>query len=188
MKTRRAWCLGFVLLAGLACKQKQPDNRLVVVKATWSDMLDEHTLDVTAKVAAMVKDNSLKVTADPVALGEPAPFTLKKLVIEWSKNGVHAKRWAAEGDSIVIAKDTIPPKPRLHIQKAVYGHLDSGKTVDVTSALADMVADNAVTVKPGSGVFGDPAPLQFKQLRVDYTFDGSGKTKTGDEDRVFTLP
>lgn len=189
--TRRALAITLLLLGGaaaVACKQRQPDNRLVIVKAVWGDMLGEHTLDVTAKVAAMVKNNALEVTADPVTLGEPAPFKLKKLVVQWSKDGVPSKRWASEGETIVIPASAVAPKPRLLIQKAVYGQLASGKTIDVTSALADMVADNALSVKPASGVFGDPAPLQFKQLRVDYTFDGAAKSKTGGEDVIFVLP
>ncbi len=188
---RRALALTILLLGAtgaVACKQRQPDNRLVIVKALWGDMLGEHTMDVTATVAAMVKNNALEVTADPHALGEPAPFKLKRLVVQWSKDGVPAKRWASEGESIVIPANAIAPKPRLLIQKAVYGQLAAGKTIDVTSALADMVVDNALSMKPASGVFGDPAPLQFKQLRVDYTFDGVAKSKTGGEDTMFVLP
>src|SRR5664279_4370799 len=131
--TRRALGLGllvFAVAAAAACRHRQPDNRLVIVKAVWGDMQGEHTIDVTAKVAAMVKDNALKVTADPVTLGDPASFKVKKLVVQWSKDGVPTKRRAAEGESIVIRADEIPPKPRLLIQKAVYGELVSGKTID----------------------------------------------------------
>jgi hypothetical protein len=193
--TRRALGLGLrvilvmlaVAVAAAACKHK-PDNRLIIVKAVWGDMLDEHTMDVTAKVAAMVKDNALKVTADPATLGDPASFKVKKLVVQWSKDGVSAKRRAAEGETIVIRADEIPPKPRLLIQKAVYGELSSGKTIDVTAMLTDLVVNNTLSVKPGSGVFGDPAAMQYKQLRVDYKFDGVAKSKTGGEDQPLTLP
>ena len=193
--TRRALGLGLrvvlvmlaVAVAAAACKHK-PDNRLIIVKAVWGDMLDEHTMDVTAKVAAMVKDNALKVTADPVTLGDPASFKVKKLVVQWSKDGVLAKRHAAEGENIIIRADEFPPKPRLLIQKAVYGELASSKTIDVTAILADLVTDSTVSVKAGSGIFGDPAAMQYKQLRVDYKFDGVAKSKTGGEDLPLTLP
>jgi len=189
--TRRALGLGllvFAVAAAAACRHRQPDNRLVIVKAVWGDMQGEHTIDVTAKVAAMVKDNALKVTANPVTLGDPAAFKVKKLVIQWSKDGVLAKRHAAEGENIVIRADEFPPKPRLLIQKAVYGELASSKTIDVTAMLTDLVTDNTLSVKARSGIFGDPAPMQYKQLRVDYKFDDVAKSKTGGEDQTLTLP
>jgi hypothetical protein len=189
--TRRALGLGllvFAVAAAAACKHRQPDNRLVIVKAVWGDMQGEHTIDVTAKVAAMVKDNALEVTANPVTLGDPAAFKVKKLVIQWSKDGVLAKRHAAEGENIIIRADEFPPKPRLLIQKAIYGELASSKTIDVTAMLADLVTDSTVSVKAGSGIFGDPAPMQYKQLRVDYKFDDVAKSKTGGEDQTLTLP
>jgi hypothetical protein len=189
--TRRALGLGllvFAVAAAAACKHRQPDNRLVIVKAVWGDMQGEHTIDVTAKVAAMVKDNALEVTANPVTFGDPAAFKVKKLVIQWSKDGVLAKRHAAEGENIIIRADEFPPKPRLLIQKAVYGELASSKTIDVTAILADLVTDSTVSVKAGSGIFGDPAPMQYKQLRVDYKFDDVAKSKTGGEDQTLTLP
>jgi hypothetical protein len=189
--TRRALGLGllvFAVAAAAACRHRQPDNRLVIVKAIWGDMQGEHTIDVTAKVAAMVKDNALKVTANPVTLGDPAAFKVKKLVIQWSKDGVLAKRYAAEGEDIIIRADEFPPKTRLLIQKAIYGELASSKTIDVTAMLTDLVTDNTLSVKAGSGIFGDPAPVQYKQLRVDYKFDGVAKSKTGGEDQTLTLP
>jgi|SRR5450631_3879821 len=189
--TRRALGLGllvFAVAAAAACKHRQPDNRIVIVKAVWGDMQGEHTIDVTAKVAAMVKDNALEVTANPVTLGDPAAFKVKKLVIQWSKDGVLAKRHAAEGENIIIRADEFPPKPRLLIQKAIYGELASSKTIDVTAMLADLVTDSTVSVKAGSGIFGDPAPMQYKQLRVDYKFDDVAKSKTGGEDQTLTLP
>ena len=192
--TRRAFGLDLLIVLILAistaaaCKHRQPDNRLIVVKAVWGDMQGEHTVDVTTKVSAMVKDNALKVTADPATLGDPASFKVKKLVVQWSKDGVLAKRRATEGETIVIRADETPPTPRLLIQKAVYGEIVSGKTIDVTAMLTDLVVDNALSVKPASGVFGDPAPMQYKQLHVDYTFDGVAKSKTGGEDLPLTLP
>jgi hypothetical protein len=189
--TRRVLSVSFLMVAvaaAAACKHRQPDNRLVIVKAVWGDMQGEHSLDVTAKVAAMVKDNALTVTADPVTLGDPAAFAVKKLVVQWSKDGVPAKRRATEGETLVIRADEMPPKPRLLIQKAVYGDLASGKTIDVTAMLIDLVTDNTLSVSPGRGVFGDPAPMQYKQLRVDYKFDGVAKSKTGGEDQLLSLP
>jgi len=188
--TRRALGLGLLIfaVAAVACKHKQPDNRLIIVKAVWGDVQGEHTMDVTAKVAALVKDNALTVTANPVTLDDPAAFKVKKLIVQWSKDGILAKRHATEGETIVIRADEIPPKPRLLIQKAVYGELVSGKTIDVTSIVTDLVVDNTLAVKPGRGVFGDPASMEYKQLRVDYTFDGVAKTKTGGEDQLLTLP
>jgi len=74
------------------------------------------------------------------------------------------------------------------VRKCMRAPIDTNRWLDSILLLADLVTDSTVSVKAGSGIFGDPAPMQYKQLRVDYKFDGVAKSKTGGEDQPLTLP
>jgi hypothetical protein len=58
------------------CKSKKvpnPDaNKLVVTRAVWGDMKNQHIADVTKIVAGRVRDNALSIQATPGLLGDPA--------------------------------------------------------------------------------------------------------------------
>jgi hypothetical protein len=162
-------------------------NKLVIVKAVWGDFRGIATADVTQAIKGMVKDNALRVEADAGIFGDPAIGKLKYLRLEWSKGGVVARRRALEGETIAIRADERPAPVRLEIRKAVYGNLAGGKTEDVTDMVAAMVVANTLTVTPSNATFGDPAEGQFKQLRVDYTFDGVAKSKTVDEKQPLSI-
>lgn len=173
------------------CKSKSVpkpvDHPLVIVKAVWGDMFDEHTVDVTKIVAGLVKDNALRLEAKSKLLGDPADFKLKHLRVEWSKGGVVAKKHAMENETLTIAAGEQPVPIRLVIRKAIYGNLASQKTRDVTSNVADFVKDNTLSITPINALFGDPAKGQAKQLSVDYTFDGVAKSKIADETHPLTI-
>jgi hypothetical protein len=176
----------------LGCTHKKAerpiDNRLVIRKALWGDVLNRQVADVTPIVSAMVKGNALTVQASRDTLGDPAEGNLKHLRIEWSKDGKVARRRVLEGETLSIPANEMPPAPRLVIVKAIYGDLESGKTIDVTGTIAYMVTGNALSVTPRNGDFGDPAKGQFKQLRVDYTFDGVAKSKIIGEKQPIIIP
>jgi hypothetical protein len=175
------------------CKPKKPQlspeeaNKLVIVKAVWGDAEDKQTADITALLTGMIKDNALEVPVTSRALGDPAAFQLKQLRVEWSKAGIVAKKFLKENETLVIRADEKPVPIRLVLVKASYGNFESGKTADVTKQLVDMVKDNTLSVSAGVALFGDPAILEQKQLRIDYTFDGVAKSKTVGENETLTL-
>jgi hypothetical protein len=178
----------------LGCKgKKAPEplsaeaNKLVIVKAVWGDMWDEHMVDVTKIVAGLVKDNALTLVATARVLGDPADFKLKHLRVEWSKGGVVAKKHARENETLTIAANEKPVPIRLIVRKAIYGNIAGGNTKDVTTNVADLVKDNTLSITPGNALFGDPAKGQGKQLSVDYTFDGVAKSKTANEGQPLAI-
>jgi hypothetical protein len=187
----------FLTISGalaLGCKgKKAPElssaeaSKLVIVKAVWGDMQDEHMVDVTKIVAGLVKNNALQVAATARVLGDPADFKLKHLRVEWSKGGIVAKKHARENETLTIAADEKPVPIRLVVRKASYGDVASGETRDVTMNVADLVKDNTLSITPGNALFGDPAKGQSKQLSVDYTFDGVAKSKTAYEGQPLTI-
>lgn len=91
----------------------------------------------------------------------------------------------------IPARATAPPAtapatpatsgPKLVIVSAVYGDVDGGKTADVTTKVAAMVKDDALTVEANKANFGDPAGGKPRKLKVAYTIDGIYRTKTVDE-------
>jgi len=198
--TRRSSGLAILLLAavsatGLGCSGKKSpgaaaiaDNKLVIVKATWSDVRDEKTADVTKTIEGLVKDNSLTVVPSDRILGDPASFKVKHLRVDWSKGGVVDHKHAMEGETLTIGANEKPVAARLVITKATYGGVGSGKTIDVTRHVADRIDNNKVSLIPGNAIFGDPSPGQAKQLLVDYTFDGAAKSKVIDEFQPLNLP
>lgn len=62
------------------------------------------------------------------------------------------------------------------------------KQVDVTAQIAKMVQDEAVSVKAGNDLAGDPAYNTLKELRVDYTLGGAAHSQTVKEGETLTIP
>ena len=181
-----------LLLAGPpACRRKlpspPPDTKLFIISATWRAIDESGVADVTQKVRELVKDDALDVLASSNLFGDCAPFALKELRVDYIKSRVFAKKRAAENERLRIAKDERPVPIRLVVTKALYGNLASGRTVDVTKRVADMVVDNVLTVAPSNALFGDPASFKSKDLWVSYTFDGIEQSKTVGEGETLRL-
>jgi hypothetical protein len=157
-----------------------PTAKLTIVSAVYGDLDEDKTADVTAKVAAMVKDNSLSVEATNDNFGEPAGGHPKKLKVSYSIDGIFRSKTVDEGETLDIST-------RLVIVKAVYGDLAGGKTADVTEQLSDAVRKNKLTIKADNDTFGDPAQGVVKHLRVDYLFDGTRKSRTIGENQTLSI-
>jgi hypothetical protein len=170
--------------AGLAHGQTRPADssaaKLVIIKAEYGDLANGKTADVTTKIAAMVKDNSLTVEANKATLGNGGTGA-KKLKVSYTVDGIYRTKTVEEGETLDIST-------RLFIRKAVYGNLASkDQSADVTEQVADMVRSNKLSVAANNDNFGDPAGNVVKKLRVDYTFDGVNKSKTVNENETLTI-
>ncbi|HET6249651.1 MAG TPA: hypothetical protein VFE47_18325 [Tepidisphaeraceae bacterium] len=170
-----------VVLMGLAAHAANTTTgKLVIVKAEYGDLDDDKTIDVTAKVAAMVKDNSLTVVADNAALGTPPGKGPRKLKVGYTIDGIYRSKTADQGGTLDIST-------RLIIRKAVYGNLPKGAMADVTDQVADLVRKNSLSITVGNELFGDPAEGVVKHFRVDYTLDGVDGSKTVGENDMLTI-
>lgn len=182
-----------MLVGGAGCKAKRPagpavDPRaLEVVNALWGAFYEGPTADVTALVRAKVRHDALSVEATPGLLGDPAAGKMKKLRVVYRKGGIVAKKIVEEGETLTVGHDEKPTPLRLVVTKAVYGDFDSGRTIDVTLRLADMVDDNQLSVGNFNALAGDPAANIPKQLRVEYTVDGQARSKTLSEREPLAL-
>ena len=157
-----------------------PAAKLVVQAATFGDLDNDKTVDVTKKVAAMVKDDNVNVVASADNFGDPAPKAAKKLRVGYTIDGVYGSKTVNQGETLDISA-------KLLIRKAIYGDLPSGPSADVTDQVAAMVQKNRLSVTASNDLFGDAAEGRVKRLRVDYTFDGKDKSKTVGENGTLTI-
>jgi len=84
--------------------------------------------DVTVKVSAAVKDESLSIAANNDLFGDTAPGVFKKLTVEGRVGDEKITREAGEGGRIEIAAAA---GKKLVILKATYGPADGSKPVNV---------------------------------------------------------
>jgi hypothetical protein len=160
-----------------------PKARLVIVKAVYGDLPDGDKSDVTAKVAAMVKDDTLSVAASNDNFDDPAVGLAKKLKVDYTIDGKAGSKTVNEDETLYVSA-----KPsKIVITKAMYGDLPDGEKTDVTDKVKDKVTGDSLSVKASNDLFGDPANGVAKKLKVDYTFDGKEKSKTVDEDETLTI-
>lgn len=165
-------------------------GKLVIVKAVYGDLPDGASVDVTAKVAAMVKANTLRVDASNDVFGDPADEAFKKLRVQYTLGGVAGAKTVAEDQTLTLPADEKPLVGKLVIVKAVYGDLAGTDVIDVTAKVAALVKDDAMTVVASNAVLADsedPATGVFKRLRVEYTIGGVAGSKTIGEDRTMTI-
>jgi hypothetical protein len=156
-------------------------------------------VDVTAKVAAMVRDGALTVQADNSLAGDPAPNLVKQMRVDYTYNGKPYTKTVDENATLTLPDDTSRDpsgKPGvLEIRKALYGlpqeadEAQGQRFVDLTEKVARMVKDGTVSI-PATNDFagGDPASMVVKQLRVDYTLDGRPYSRTIGENQTIDIP
>jgi len=158
-------------------------GKLVVVKAIYGDLPSGASVDVTKKVAEMVKDDSLSVDATNENFTDPAEGVGKKLRVDYTIGDVTASKTVNENENLSVSG-----KPtKLVIVKAEYGDLPGGGKVDVTAKVAGMVKDGALSVDATNENFTDPAEGVGKTLRIDYTFNGVQKSKSVGENETLTI-
>ena len=93
--------------------------------------------DVTAKVAAAVKDGRLTIAANNTVFGDTAPGVSKKLHVEYRAGTEKLTRDAGEGGQVEISA---PAGQKLTITKAVYGPADGSKAVSAAALTEDPAA------------------------------------------------
>jgi hypothetical protein len=72
----------------------------------------------------------------------------------------------------------------LEIKRAVYG-ADGGGSTNVMAKIVDMIRNGQQSIMADNDdLGGDPAPAHVKQLRVEYTFNGTPGTVEVDEDKA----
>jgi HEAT repeat protein len=97
-------------LGALVARQSGPaQGQVVILKALYGDLPAGTSADVTAKVAAMVKDGSMAIEASNGNFGDPVPNIVKKLRVDYSVNGVVVSKTVAENESLALTAISTPP-------------------------------------------------------------------------------
>jgi hypothetical protein len=177
--------IGLLLLAELmACipglaRADDSSDKLVIVKAVYGDLPSGKKADVTAKVAAMAKDNALSVDATNENFDDPAQGEIKALRVDYTVGGAVGAKVVNEHETLTITAGEKPPV----IVKALFGDLEhpAGGTADVTEKVIAMVREGEVLIPATAEKFSDPAKSAHKKLRIDYTINGKPFSKTVDE-------
>ena len=75
------------------------------------------------------------------------------------------------------------------IRRAIYEAVDGAGVADVTQRLQQMVRNGTLTVNVNNLTMGgDPTPLHYKRLRVEYTLDGKDYTIVVNENADLDIP
>ena len=108
----------------------------------------------------------------------------------WEMGLLQPGDWQAKWiDAPRIAQVDAAPQGNITILRASYETADGSAGKDVTSLVAGMLKDNALSVAVSNETLGgDPAPKQVKRLRVTYSVDGKNDETTADEGATLTLP
>jgi hypothetical protein len=156
---------------------------LVITRAVYGDLPDGGTVDVTAKVKALVSRNTLSVAATNDNFTDPAEGIVKTLRVDYTVDGKPHSKSVSENETLLIKAGP----QRLLVKKAVYGDLPDGSSTDVTASVAATIQDDQLTIAASNDNFGDPASGIVKKLRVDYTFDGKDHSRTVSENETLTI-
>lgn len=162
---------------------------LTINKASYGT--GSNMVDVTSAVSAKVKDGVLNFTVSPTSLNvdDPAPGQLKQIEIDYTIND-GSKNTITKKDNDLVSIDAPPMREAsgLQIVKAEYGY--SGNWTDVTSAVQNLMkSDGSIDIKVGFKEVGlpDPNPNKQKELKVDYTINGSKSTQNLKDGERFRL-
>jgi len=163
---------------------------LRILKAVYGHFPDsgQDWVDVTADVRALVANGTRQIPANNDLAGDdPAPMTVKELRIDFRVKGGSRTAKAREGQTVDLPAGS-------EVVKAIYGDLHpqtagSDLTVDLTGKLDALVKGGQLNVRINNALAGgDPARLVSKELRVDYSLDGSIKHTIAQENETLTLP
>ena len=89
--------------------------------------------------------------------------------------------------NFIAVKNAPIALPKLEILSARYEAIDGAGGADVTGKVAAQVAGETLSIVANNQMFGDPANLHVKHLRVEYTLGGQKKTATVGENETLEL-
>lgn len=165
-------------------------SELVIKLATWGDVSATPRIDVGSTIRDIVTANTLSFAVDSSTFGDPAPGRAKQLRLRYS--------WGSGADAIITRNEDerIDLLGRIEIERAVYGDLPDGATIDVTDIVASEIKEpqeergrtQQLQMLASNGAFTDPASGIPKRLRVDFIIDGMRGAITINENEMLDLP
>ncbi len=164
-----------------------PLPKLIVRQARYGVLDDpSRTGDVTLKVQR--KADALDFTFPVTAMaegGDPAPNTVKTLVVEYTIDGQPFTAQGRDGETVLLRRRAVGAQ----VDKALYGVLnDPQRTRDLREKLQLMLDGGQSIVTVWRLSAGDnPAPYVVKTLDVEYTLNGNRRRLTGTDPETVTF-
>ena len=166
---------------------------LQITRATYG--VGGRTLDVTELLKAQVRDNQVAFDVPGSQLGDPAPGSVKELLVTYVWEGRTLEARARDGERLtlplaVAPAPVAPPAPvatGLKIISAQYGN--GNRVADVTALMNSRISANRLAVAvDNKSMGGDPAVAADKTLNVTYEWNGQRYTASAKEGRSLSLP
>jgi HEAT repeat protein len=96
-------------LSATCTREAKPSaGKVTVHKAVYGAVSGGRSADVTKKVAKMVADGALSITASNANFGDPAQGIVKQLRIEFTANGVRQVKTVRENQSVTLLVGATP--------------------------------------------------------------------------------
>ena len=155
----------------------------------------EHMQDVTARIAAMVRNNQLNLRIAYDTIGaDPDEGRTKHIVVNYTFNGIPAQVTLRDGETLNLpgagnwnGGPTNGAYGALTILRAEYG--TGSRVIDVTRRLSSLVQGNSLQLRvTNDSMGGDPAQGQAKWLDVWYSYNNRSGHANVHEADVITLP
>jgi hypothetical protein len=158
----------------------------------------QHMADVTARLAAMVRNGqlTLRIAYDTVGV-DPDEGRTKHIVVNYTYNGVPGQVTLRDGETLNLpgagngnggpGTGTGQGGGALTILRAEYG--TGTREFDVTRRLASLVRGNSLQLRvTNDSMGGDPAEHQAKWIDVWYSYNNRAAHARVHEQDVITLP
>ena len=167
------------LQQALLARQARIAKLFVVTKAAYGKLVDSET-DVTEKVTALIRGNTLSVSTSNEIFGNSNPNAVKSLHLQYAIGGVFSSKTASQNQTVNLPG-------AVTVLQASYGA--SYNLQDVTSLLAALITDGKLSLKVTNDAFQpDPAPTTGNVLSVSYMIDGIRFDKRLRQNDVLEIP
>jgi hypothetical protein len=134
-------------------------------------VFSENSADVTQKVRSLLSDGAGEIRAsnDLTEDDDPAPGVVKRLRVEFLRDGKNETLTATEGSALKVPPGSVAVK-------ALYGNLtddNSAGWVDVSQKVEKLISGGETQIIANNDLAGgDPAPNTAKSLVVEYSLEG----------------
>ena len=109
----------------------------------------------------------------------------ESVFVVFGKNGKPGKTYAKVERT--DANSQMPKPPVLEILSARYEAIDGAGGTDVTAKVKELVAAGQTQIPATNELFGEPAYMHAKHLKVSFTLDGKAKELTAGEAEMIRL-
>ena len=152
------------------------------------------TVDVTSILQERIQNNQLAFDVPGAQLGDPAPGSVKELLVNYQWEGRTLEARVRDGERLVLPLNVAlappvltPVATGLKIISAQYG--SGNRVTDVAALLTGRISGHRLTsLVDNKSMGGDPAVGADKVVNVSYDWNGQRYTASAKEGQTLRLP